>query len=75
MTAAQTDDYVPGDPARRVLGKPEEKPARVHRPQPPKPAPTAKVILADIRLRKQLLEDVLKEYDTLRQALVALKGI
>ena len=56
------DDFVPGDPAKHVLGKPEEKPARVHAPQPPKPGPTANTIHADVKLRLAELQGVPEEY-------------
>lgn len=70
------EDYVPGDPAGYVLGRAGEQPARVHRPLPPRrPTPTAKTILADIKLRRQLLEPVVAEYHLLRQADNALEGI
>jgi hypothetical protein len=61
-------DIVKGNPEHIVLGKPEEKPARVHRPQPPKPPKTSKAILADIRLRKQQLEPLVTEYPKLVEA-------
>jgi hypothetical protein len=75
MSALVDTDYVPGDPARHVLGKREEQPARVHAPQPPKPGPTLRTIHADVQLRMQQLEPVLAEYDQLQRALKALEGI
>jgi hypothetical protein len=65
---------VPGDPANIVLGKPEEQPARVHRPLPPTPR-TEKHILADIRLRMQELKPLVDEYPALEEAAKVLKGI
>jgi hypothetical protein len=62
---ATTVDYLPGDPASHVLGRPEEKPAKRHAPQPPKPNKTARGILADVELRIQELEPLLEEYKLL----------
>jgi hypothetical protein len=59
-------DFVPGDPASHVLGKPEEKPAKKHAPQKPKPIKTARGILADIEHRMQEIEPLLKEYAVLK---------
>jgi|1186.fasta_scaffold77686_3 hypothetical protein len=58
-------DFLPGDPANHVVGKPEEKPARRHAPPPPKPIKTARGMLADIELRLQELEPLLEEYKLL----------
>lgn len=62
-------DYLPGDPAQHIFGKPEEKPARKHAPQPPKPSKTARSIGADIKLRIQeidpIIDSLIKERDML----------
>ena len=68
-------DILKGNPEHIVLGKPDEKPARVHRQQKPKPPKTARGILADIRLRKQQLEFAVKEYPRLVEADKRLKKI
>jgi hypothetical protein len=74
MEAQET--FMPGDPAKHVLGKPEEQAARVHKPLPKKQVQaTAKTILADIRLRRQELEPVVEEYRQIKRAYEALKGI
>lgn len=68
-------DIVKGNPEHIVLGKPDEKPARVHAPQKKKPPRTTKGILADIKLRKQILEPRVMEYQKLEQAAKVLKDI
>jgi hypothetical protein len=68
------DDFVPGDPARIVLGKDEEKSARVHGPRPER-KPTLKTIHADVKVRMQELDGVVEEHDQLEAALKALEGI
>lgn len=68
-------EFLGGDPSEHVIGKREEQSARVHAPQPPKPTRTAKMILADIRLRMQELEPMVKEYPALEEAHKVLKGI
>jgi hypothetical protein len=68
-------DIIKGNPEHIVLGKPEERPARVHRRQKPKPPRTTKGILADIKLRKQMLEPVVAEARQLEQAIKVLKNI
>lgn len=65
-------DYLPGDPALRVVGKPEEQKARRHRPQDPKPTKTARVISADIEHRIQIIEPLIAEYEVLKQVHAAL---
>lgn len=74
-TADRTADFVPGDPANLVAGKPDEQSARVHAPQKPLPPRTGKMILADIRLRMQELEPLVREYPALVEADKVLKGI
>lgn len=73
--AVVSDDYLPGDPSHRVIGKPEEQAARVHRPAPPKPTRTARGILADIRLRMAELEPLVAEVPRLEEALKRLEDI
>lgn len=68
-------DIVKGNPEHIVLGKPEEKPARVHAPQKRKPPRTTKGIIADIKLRKQILEPAVSEYSKLEAAIKVLKNI
>ena len=63
------EDFVPGDPALRVVGR-IEKPARRHRPLPPKPGPTERTIKADIQLRMQELRPLVVEYQELSEFLV-----
>lgn len=74
-SVALPTDVLKGDPAAHVIGKPEEKPARKHAPQPPKPGPTARVILASIQLRRQELEPVVREVAELEAALEALRNV
>ena len=59
-------DFLGGDPANHVLGRPEEKPARRHAPQKPKPKgrpplPFEERLLRDIRARKERIAPRLKE--------------
>lgn len=77
MTAlVEREDYMPGDPAKHIIGKPEEKPARRHRPLPPKQRHiSAKTVLADIKMRRQELEPLVDEYKLLLKVNEALKGI
>jgi hypothetical protein len=74
--ALATADVLKGNPATYVIGKPDEKPARKHAPLPPKrKRPTAKTVLADIRLRRQELEPVVRGVAELEAALEALRDI
>jgi hypothetical protein len=75
MSALANEDYKPGDPATHVLGKPEEKSARKHRPLRAVKHVSEKTILADIKLRRQTLEPLVEEYRLLERAEEALKGI
>ena len=68
-------DIIKGNPEHIVLGKPEEKPARVHGRQKRKPPRTERGILADIKLRKQILEPAVAEARQLEQAIKVLKNI
>lgn len=68
-------DFFKGDPAKHVLGRTEEKPARIHRPQAPPPPRTGRVIHADILYRMEQLKPVVAEYKELQEAKKALKGI
>jgi hypothetical protein len=69
-------DVVKGNPEHILLGKPEEKPARVHAPLPKRQRkPSEKSILADIKLRRQELESAAKEYMKLEAASKALENI
>lgn len=67
-------DFLPGDPARHVLGRPDEKPARRHGTQKPRPV-TARTILTDIKFRLHKLRDAKEEHDLLTAALEAIKDI
>ena len=73
MTATTEPDFLPGDPASHVIGKKEEKPAKVHAPQKPKPTKTARGMLADIELRLQELEPLVEEYKVLKDVRDILK--
>lgn len=68
-----------GDPAHRVIGKPEEKPARRHGRQKPKPKTQPlhfeERLLRDIRARKERLATRIKEIAQLEEAERALKEI
>lgn len=57
-------EIVKGDPAEHVIGKKEEQSARIHRPAPKRKI-TIKTITADIIIRKQELEPLVKEYKML----------
>lgn len=70
----QQSEIIKGDPATVLLGKPEEQPARVHKPLPPV-ARTEKHILADIRLRMQELKPFVDEFPALAEADKVLRGI
>lgn len=59
-------DFLPGDPVIHIVGKPEEKPAKKHAKQKPKPIKTARGMLADIELRLQELEPLMQEYEVLK---------
>jgi hypothetical protein len=68
MTAVE--DYMPGDPAVRVLGKPEEKPARVHKPLPRKRrVVNAHTIMYDVQLRLDQLRPAAEEAKRLERVL------
>lgn len=73
------DDFFPGDPALHVMGRSEEKPARRHAPQKPKPKVTPLTfeerLLRDIRKRKAVLEPMIKEIPQLEKALAALEAL
>lgn len=72
-------DFMPGDPASHVIGKPEEKPARRHGRQKPKPKARPlqfeERLLRDIQERMARLAPILDEVPRLEQALENLKGI
>jgi hypothetical protein len=72
-------DFMGGDPAHHVIGKAEEKPARVHAPQKPKPKAQPLQfearLLRDIRVRKEQITPRLKEIEQLEAAEKALKEI
>lgn len=67
-----TADFMGGDPAHHVIGKPEEKPARRHAPQKPKPKTQPlqfeERLLRDIRARKDRIAPRLKEIAMLEEA-------
>ena len=64
--ATSLPDFIPGDPAVIIGGK-SEKPATVHGEQPPKPPKTARAISADIKLRIQVIEPMIEEYEVLKK--------
>lgn len=72
-------DFMAGDPAHHVIGRPEEKPARRHAPQKPKPRAEPlqfeERLLRDIRRRKADLAPLVQEVPELEQAEAILKGI
>jgi hypothetical protein len=70
MSVQENEDFMPGDPALRVVGR-QEKPARRHKPLPPKPErkPTLRTIRADIKWRMQELEPLVFEYRELKKFL------
>jgi hypothetical protein len=72
-------DFMAGDPAHHVIGKPEEKPARRHASQKPKPkaAPLQfeDRLLRDIRRRKEALAPFVQELPRLERAQEILKGL
>lgn len=74
-----TVDFMGGDPAHHVIGKPEEKPAKRHARQKPKPkaAPLQfeDRLLRDIRRRKAEIAPFLDEIPKLEEAHKALKEI
>jgi hypothetical protein len=77
---SMTQDFMGGDPAHHVIGKPEEKPARRHAPQKPKPPVKPPMqfedrLLRDIRKRMEEIAPVLKEIPRLEKAAQALKEI
>lgn len=71
-------DVVKGDPAQHVLGRPEEQPARVHAPQPPKPTirrVDQTTIQRDIQKRLRELRPLAEEAALLEQAIKALEDL
>lgn len=60
----QKDDYMPGDPALRLIGR-DEKPARKHARQAPKPVLGEKAIKGLMQTRMVELEDAVNEYKEL----------
>lgn len=66
-------DFIQGNPETIVVGK-MEKPARRHRPQPPKPV-TEATIKFRIQQRMDELEPVVDEYRRLEVVVKALKEI
>lgn len=75
--ALLTDDYLPGDPVNYVVGKREEKAARVHRKLGPKPSlqPTEKSIKFLMRARMIDLEPAVEEARKLNAVLEFLKTL
>lgn len=78
-------DFERRSPEHLVLGAPDEKPARVHAPLPPKkprrakrlrqPVPDAAAILESIEKRMRQLAPAVTEERTLTDALTALEAI
>lgn len=72
------EDFLRGDPAQHVLGRPEERPARVHAPQPPKPTirrVDQTTIQRDIQKRLRELGPLAEEAALLEQAIKALEDL
>ena len=67
--------YEPGDPAVAVLGREEERPARVHGPQRPKPPLGANGIRGTILARLEELKPLVEEYGRLEAADKALEAV
>lgn len=65
-----TTDVVKGDPETHVMGKPEEKSARVHRKPDPKPFSMKRLEL-DFEQRRATLR---AELDVIEATIRALKG-
>jgi hypothetical protein len=68
----QQDDVLKGDPAKHVIGKDEEKPARKYPKRKFQKKPTMKTIKADIKLRMQEMEPIIEEYKRLEEAMKVL---
>jgi hypothetical protein len=72
-------DFLAGDPAHHVIGKPEEKPARRHASQraKPKARPLSfeERLVRDIRRRKEDLSPFIQEITKLERAQEILKGL
>jgi hypothetical protein len=72
-------EFMGGDPARHVIGRSEEKTARRHSRQKPKPKTQPlqfeERLLRDIRARKERIAPRLKEIERLEAAETALKEI
>lgn len=60
-------DFIPGDPAVHVIGRADEKPARRHGRQKPKPVLGEKAIKGLIQARMSELETVVTEYKELER--------
>ena len=71
------EDYFPGDPARHVLGREDEKSARRHRPLPPKPKILSfeEKLSYDIRKRMFLIAPAVSEASRLEEALKRLERV
>jgi hypothetical protein len=75
MTNVEIEDFMPGDPSLRVIGR-QEKSARVHRPLDKKERkPTIKTIRADIKYRIQEIEPLVNEYHELSRALAVFEAV
>lgn len=71
-----SSDFIPGDPASYVCGRPDERPARVHAPQKPKPPLSfQKKLLLDIRERKNEIKFATEEVPRLMEALKRLEEV
>ena len=70
-------DFPPGDPQVRVVGKPDEQPARLHAPQPPKPPVpfNEQRLKQELRARLADLRPVMREAKRLQRAVRALDCI
>lgn len=78
MVELGSGDFLKGNPAHRVVGKPTEQPARYHAPQPPKP--TVSKIKSVAELRRNMLDRMadirpaLEETKTLEKLLEVIEG-
>lgn len=66
------EDFIRGNPEHVVLGRPDEKPAKKHSRQKPKPI-TLVTIRESIRARMEFLKPIRDEFEALERAIRALE--